>query len=519
MKHIKFNNFGLANLIGVVTLFNCVLAVIAFLKDIVFAAYLGTSTQADALVLAYFLPENFGNSLIAASIGISCVPIFSKLVVKKKTDQFQKAVKNIHIYFLLLSLGLVLIFYVFRYEIIGLLGSGFSNNSLALSTKLYSILLPTMLVFPLITIGNAILQAENHFKIPAFIPIVYNLFFIFGIIFPMINGFEMEKGVYFISFGIISGILSMWVILLFSAKRTYQRVLKTDHFFNFFSPTDEENKDITDILKIFFPYAGVLLSTMAVLMVERSLASQLSVGTISGLNYAYRLVQFPVWVFAASVSTVILPSMSKASESGFKVELKSVFGKALKIIVMVSFPISLFLFFLRVPILTLLFKRGEFNEASLFITSGLLGGYALAIVGQCVLYVFIRYYVAIGKMKTPMFIILCTSILNVLLDIYLVKKIGANGLGYGSAISSIFNIVLMMIVLKKQVGYNLPNQIKYFLRILIASIPTTIILLFGNVLWSGIAPLNLFSQAIFIFIFFSLAAIPYIWILIKVIHR
>ena len=73
---------------------------------------------------------------------------------------------------------------------------------------------------------------------------------------------------------------------------------------------------------------------------------------------------------------------------------------------------------------------------SVTITSVILKGYGLSIMGQS-LYVFCtRYYIAQGKMKAPLIIGLVGCCLNIVLLVILVPLLGAGGLGIAVAISS-----------------------------------------------------------------------------------
>ncbi|HET6872195.1 MAG TPA: hypothetical protein VFH42_04320, partial [Sporolactobacillaceae bacterium] len=64
-------------------LMNLMLAISAFFKDVAFAHYFGTSSTADAYTLGFFIPDMIGNNLIAAALGVACIPIFSRLLYQK----------------------------------------------------------------------------------------------------------------------------------------------------------------------------------------------------------------------------------------------------------------------------------------------------------------------------------------------------------------------------------------------------------------------------------------------------
>ena len=151
--------------ITILILINMMLALAALLRDIFLASYLGTSYQADALVLALFLPDTVGNNLLAASIGVACVPVFSKLFVSNKLERLFSCLKNIIISFLVISFIFLVLFYFYGYDLIQFFGSGFSPKTGLLSLKLFHIIIPTVVLFPLVTIGSSMMQVFNNFVV------------------------------------------------------------------------------------------------------------------------------------------------------------------------------------------------------------------------------------------------------------------------------------------------------------------------------------------------------------------
>lgn len=82
-------------LVPVLVLFNLLLAFVAFIKDIVLASYFGTSGIADAINLAFFLPDTLGNNLIGAAIGVSSIPILTKLSLNGYSLLYQETIQKI----------------------------------------------------------------------------------------------------------------------------------------------------------------------------------------------------------------------------------------------------------------------------------------------------------------------------------------------------------------------------------------------------------------------------------------
>src|SRR5690554_1072407 len=126
------------------------------------------------------------------------------------------------------------------------------------------------------------------------------------------------------------------------------------------------------MLRIFLPYIVILFSLQAVYLAERYLVTAFDSGTTSALNYAFRLTQFPVWVFVSAVSIVILPSLSRHLAVGEVKEVRVVMVNAFRIVILVVLPSTLFLFLLREPLIIALFQRGAFDSRSVVLTTSIL---------------------------------------------------------------------------------------------------------------------------------------------------
>lgn len=489
LKDLKARKRYLKDTITFLILINMMLAIVALLRDIFLASYLGTSFQADALVLALFLPDTVGNNLLAASIGVACVPVFSRLFIKNKMDQLFLCLRNLTVSFLMGSFILLALFYVLKGELVGVLGKGLSLEAASLCLKLFCIIMPTIVLFPLVTIGSSIMQVFNHFVIPGLAPLLFNWIFLGAIISVCIFHIPAGSGVYIVASSITAGVSAMVLMIWISVLRLFFKKSQPEMSRkNFKFPTTAEFMDLKNITTIFFPYLLIMLSAQSVLAVERYLASNLGVGTIAGLNYAYRIAQFPVWVFVAAVSVVILPSMSKLQGLGYDKNLRETFTRALWLVLVITLPLSISLFFLREPIIAILLQRGTFDYQSLHITSGILAGYSLTVVSQGMAVIGLRFFMAQGKMVCPLLVFVLSALINIGADIFLVKKMGSGGLGYGAAAGAFFSAGMMYYFIQRELEIDLQKQAAHAARMAAANLPVTLIVLLCGKVWYMLNP-------------------------------
>jgi putative peptidoglycan lipid II flippase len=439
-----------------VVIINLIVAGLSFFKDVLMAMYMGTSLEADALTLAYFIPDSIGNNLLGAGIGVACVPIFSRLRMLQPgalSRTISRTVRN----YVLVALLVLAILYAMNGWLIDWLTRGSETAGLADSTtRFMSVLLPTIPFFILAAIGGAVLQSHERYVVPAATSLLFNACFFLGVLLPLLFMPTRETGGTVIASSIAIGTIGMALLVWWDVRRTgrlhsigliaRQRTIpKGEH------DKSSVQQDQRDIRRIFVPYLLILLGSQAVYLVERYLVAQMDTGSVAALNYAFRLAQFPIWVFAAAVTSVLLPSLSQDAALQRTDRLHGSLRKAFRSMLLITLPISCLFYVCREPIVSVLFQRGAFNEASLAMTSELLAGFALTIVGQAVTAICLRYYLALGRLWLPTWITLGSAAITIAADYVLIHQWGTPGLGYGSALGSVINAVFMMLLLGRSI--------------------------------------------------------------------
>ena len=85
------------------------------------------------------------------------------------------------------------------------------------------------------------------------------------------------------------------------------------------------------------------------LIVDSQFASSLAAGSVSHLYYAGRVTELTLGIFAISLSTVILPALSRLAAEGKAEEVRTTLRTALQLIFFICLPAAVGLIVLRVP--------------------------------------------------------------------------------------------------------------------------------------------------------------------------
>ena len=187
-------------------------------------------------------------------------------------------------------------------------------------------------------------------------------------------------------------------------------------------------------------------------IVDKNFASGLEAGSITGLDYAYKVAMLIQATAAASISTVIYPKFSEQVVSQKITELKKTLSVSLNIVIICVIPLVIGMCVLAYPIIQLLFFRGAFSERALQITAESLICYSIGMLPIALRTIMEKVFYAYQETKIPMLNSAIGILSNIILDILLVPNIKHCGLALATSISSFITYIIFYIKLRKKIG-------------------------------------------------------------------
>ena len=189
------------------------------------------------------------------------------------------------------------------------------------------------------------------------------------------------------------------------------------------------------------------------IIIDKSIASLLSEGVVSVLNYGNRITGFVTSVFVVSITTALFPQLSRLSAASETKQLKRTYRSSCGIIGLFVIPISAGMMMFSREFVQLLFLRGEFTEYDVQRTGEVVFFYALGLLFYSLKEVTINVYYALQDTKTPTVNSLLAIILNIVLNLLLMQKMEHKGLALATALSSFITTVLLLIRLQRKMGH------------------------------------------------------------------
>ena len=433
--------------------------ILGYLRDILIAIFLGTSSIADAFFVAFRIPNTFRRLFAEGTFNAAFVPSYTSELSKGKSrsKKFGDQIFN------LLFLGLlffILIVEIFMPAFVGLIAPGFVDDAqkIELAINLTRIMFPFLMFVCLASFFSAILNSHNKFAAASAAPIILNIILIGILLFGRSLGDEI---VFYLSYGVsIAGLLQLIFL--------YQFVKK------FYSVELNFKIKITNTVKIFFKKLLPSIFSSGVTQINilvGTIIASFQASAVSYLYYADRIYQINLAIAGIAIGIVILPQLSKYVQSKKKEKITLIQNKALELSMFLSLPATIALLVGSEEIISALFGYGSFDMESVTNSAKALYFFSLGLPAFALIKVFSSFFFANHDTKTPFYISLISVILNIFISVYYFKEIGFIIIPIATSISSWFNSIVLFIFLKKEKLFRF-NQffLIKFIKISIASI-------------------------------------------------
>ncbi|MBE3591347.1 MAG: murein biosynthesis integral membrane protein MurJ [Thermoanaerobacter sp.] len=423
-----------ASVIMIITLLS---KIFGFLRDMALASQFGTSVSMDAYNMATVIPMILF-AAVTASIATTVVPIFTEYLQREGKQKAFDFINNLLGVVLIATVVLTFLGFIFAPYLVKFVAPAFTGEKFELTVKLTTILLPTMVLIAASNIFTGALQAMEHFTVPAMIGIPYNI-----IVITVATLYGSKFGITIVAYSII---IATFIQALMQLPVLYKLGYKLKLRVNF------KDEGVKRVILLSMPVLmGTGIQTINV-YVDRVIASFLPDGSIAALNYANRLNMFALGIFSTAIATVIYPVLSKHSVADDKEGFLKSLNFAVSGILYVLIPVSVGAMVLRVPIIKVLFQRGAFDERSTYLTSIALFYFSIGMTAYGLRDVLSRSFYSMKDTKTPMINGAIAVLLNIALNLILVRYLKLGGLALSTSIAAIFATFLLFISLKRKLG-------------------------------------------------------------------
>jgi putative peptidoglycan lipid II flippase len=432
-------------------------------REVIAASYFGTTGPASAFTLAFQIP-NLIRALVAdAALSSAFVPVFSDLLEhKRRKEAYQLASALAGL--LLVALGLIsLLFILLAPKVIPIFtGGNFTPALDDLCVGLSQVLFPIVVLLGLNGLAVGILNAHDHFTIPAIAPLVWNVVIVVGMVglAPLFHG---DQRIYAYAIGVVAGTLVQLLMMLPALRAIGFPVWRI-------SFPKRGDPRVRRVLVLMLPVSIGLGLINIDLVLNSTIGSLISNQAPAAIDKAFRIYMLPQGMFSVAVATVLFPQLSRLASRGDLAGLRALTGVGARQIALLLIPSAAAVAVLATPMVRLVYQRGEFDTESTRQVSQALLVFAFSLPFSGWNLLLTRTFFSLQRPWLPTALAGISLIVNTLISLALYKPLGIAGVVLGTVISNALLTVLEAIYLRRELdGLEIGKTLLYVFGMLVAA--------------------------------------------------
>ncbi len=409
-------------------------------RQIVIAQTFGISSEYDAFVAAFRLPDILFMLISGGALGTAFIPILSERLTRHPDNDpagwhlTSNTLNTLLVAVIVISIPVA----IFARPLVQwLVAPGFSPETQILTANLMRLTLISTLIFSVSSLLGAVLNTRQHFILPAIAPLVYNGGIIFGAL-VLVPSFGIHGLIYGAILGAAGHLLVQVPGLLKHGLKYYPRLNWAD-------------RDLWRIAKLMGPRVLNIFVIQINFLVMFQLASK-DEGNVSALDYGWDLMQMPQTIIGSAIGIVLFPTLAELVAQNDIVALRRTLAYTLRIMLALAIPAMVGLIVLGQPLIRVMFERGEFDAQSTAAVYQSLQFWALALVGHSALEVVNRVFYAQKDTITPLLSSIVSMFINIGLAFVLYQLLLAGGLALSNAIAVTVEVLIMLVIAHRRLG-------------------------------------------------------------------
>ncbi len=451
MKKPARDTGKIARSAGIVSIAVMCSRVLGLVREQVFAVMFGAGFAYDSFVVAFRIPNLLRDLFGEGALSSAFVTVFSDYDTNRGAEETWRLAGNVLVFFAMF-LSLLTLAGIFFAEplVLLLVDDEFAQvaGKLELTRVLTMIMFPFLIFVSLSAVLMGILNTRGRFFIPSMASSFFNMGSIVGgvslaLILPKFG----HPAIMGMAIGtLIGGFLQL--------AGQVPVLLKTG--FVFTPRLNLADPGLRRILRLMLPAVVGLSATQINIFINTRFASSCVEGSVSWLNYAFRLVQFPIGVFGVAISIASLPLIAKYAAQNDLPRLKESYTSSLTMAFCLTIPATVGLFLLAKPIIRLIFEHGVFTGFDTEKTAEALAFYALGLFAYSAVKIMVPVFFALNDTRYPVIASFIAVIMNIVVINLTIDLFQHRAIAFATSLSMIFNFFFLSFVLYRKVkGYSL----------------------------------------------------------------
>ncbi|GEM_PF-2776563 len=229
---------------------------------------------------------------------------------------------------------------------------------------------------------------------------------------------------------------------------------------------------VKTFLRMLAPSAfGLAIYQVNALITQTYFAAKYGEGGISTIQYAFRLIQFPLGVVGVALATASFPRIAQHIAQQRREDATRTLTHVCKYLMLLMIPAAVGLMVLGRDIVGAIYDHGEFHRNGwLDLTYAITVTYCMGLFSYSIVRVLVQTFQAHHDFHTPVKLGMFTVVVNITLCAVFVRYFDIWSLGLASAIASTIQGALLLLLLKrKMAALSLRPLLSFLLRVLTAT--------------------------------------------------
>ena len=425
----------------------------------------------DVFWAAFRLPDMIFQIVVVGALSSAFIPVFSRHIGNR--DEANRLASSAITVVMGVMVALSILIMILAEPLSRVIAGGFTESQIEIMVNLTRIMAGAQLFFGFSSFLTGIIQSRKRFLIPALSPVLYNVGIIIGIV-----GLGRMFGIYGPAIGVIIGAL-----LHLIAQIPLARSLGFQY-----RPTLRVESGVREMGRLMLPRTLTLSLAQIESTIIIAFSSWLGLGMVTIVSIAQQLAGLPVRLVGIPIAQASLPFFARTGDS--LQNLARIVTSTILEMLYLALPASAIILVLRIPFVRLAYGADSFPWGETVMTGKLVAILAVSIAARSLTHIIVRVFYALHDTKTPFFIGLISTIINVGLSYYLLFIIGSGVMGMAVAITiaALVETAALASALYKRANLSRREIVGPLSKIVFATI------VMGFSLWG---PLRLLDQLIF----------------------
>lgn len=429
------------------------------------AGLFGATAMTDAFLVAFRIPNLLRRLFAEGAFSQAFVPLLAATRATEGDEATHRLVDAVATVLLWALIATSVVGIVAAPVLVWLLGSGLAAPAFDASVVMTRFMFPYIGCMSLVALSAGILNTWRRFVVPAASPVLLNLAMIttgWGLAKPLEQA--GYPGIYAMAAGVVlGGVLQLavqWPALSRIGMRPRMRWSWRG------LRESRSHPGVGRMLLAMGPaLLGVGVSQLS-LMINTQISSHLGEGATSWLNYADRLMEFPIGLLGVALSAVLTPQLSAAQASGETERYSRLLDWGLRMVLLLALPCAVALLVFAEPLTAVLYHRGAFRAMDVAHTAQSVMGWGVGLLGLIAVKVLAPGFYARQDTGTPAKIAVAVLVLTQCFNLVFVPWIGVAGLALSIGLGALVNASWLLHGLKRLGSYRPePGWAGYALRV------------------------------------------------------